>query len=152
MPFYEIKCYLTGKSLYSLPYEDLKNKDLRGKKLVFADFRNMDLRGSDLSNCDLTRADFTGANLTGCNLTGCKVLGCNFDGAIMVAVKGLEKLAEDFEKSSGFYRASWKNCDFYGVTFEWLDVSRIGKIPEFFEGCKNLEIPKKNIGATMFGV
>lgn len=149
---YEIKSYVTDRNLYCLPYEDLKNKDLSKMELAFADMRGMDLSGSNLSNTNLTRADLRGANLTGCDLTGCNVLGCKFDEAILVATKGLAELAKDFQGKPGFYHASWKGCDFHGVNFEWLDVSEVGKIGKFFEGCKNLEIPKKNVGSAMFGV
>jgi uncharacterized protein YjbI with pentapeptide repeats len=149
---YEIKSHVTERNIYKLPYKDLKKRDLREMNFTCADLRGMDLSGSDLSGSNLTRADLTGANLTGCDLTGCYVLGCKFDEAKMIGVKGLDSVRLDFNGNSGFYRASWKGCDFHGVCFDWLDVSTVGSIAKFFEGCKNLDIPKRNIGAAMFGV
>jgi uncharacterized protein YjbI with pentapeptide repeats len=132
---FDIISRVTRKKLYRLPFKDLKNRDLREIDLTFANLRGCDLSGSDLSGSNLNRADLSGANISGCNLSGCLTLGTRFDGANISGVKGLGVLRTDFWGNPGFYRASWKDCDFSTVDVNIPKDHKI-RIPEGF--CFNL--------------
>lgn len=59
--------------------------NLSNTSLQYADFSSADLRGADLSKSDLSQADLSGADLAGANITD-----ADFDGAKLIAVKGLD--------------------------------------------------------------
>jgi uncharacterized protein YjbI with pentapeptide repeats len=55
--------------------------DLRGARLVYADFSGVNLSGADFSGADLSGAKLRGANLTDADLRGADLSGANLRGA-----------------------------------------------------------------------
>lgn len=65
----------------------LKNSNLYDASFVMAKFVNADLSGANLMRVDLTKADLTGADLTGADLTD-----ANLDSAILLNVRGIDRV------------------------------------------------------------
>ena len=154
----EITSGLSGRKMYSLPYDDLTNKDLSEKDFSNALLRGMDLSMSSLKESSLTMADLSGCTLVGIDLSGCYVIGCRFDGSDLSYAKGMDQIKCDDNGRSGFYRASWKGCNFTGVDLTWIDPLMVDDPTSFFESCiglpngfvKSLVLRKKSNNA--FGI
>lgn len=71
---------------------NLAEANLSGCDLTYVSFQFANLQGADLTGATLHNADFSKADLTGADLTGADVKDANFDGAILVGVKGLDRL------------------------------------------------------------
>lgn len=158
MDLFEIETRTTGRIIYSLPYSDLIRKDISEKNLSFAGLRGCDMSFSNFSGSSLTNADFRYCNLTGVNLEQCAVLGCEFDGSNLTGASGLDMLRKDDCGKSGFYRASWKGCDFTGVDLSWVSPDEINNPSDFFRSCKGLpngfveSLEVRKNGKSVFGM
>lgn len=65
----------------SLPYQDLRGRNLRKAQL-----QNADLQFADLRNCDLEHANLRGANLEGARLCGANIAGADMRRANLQSV------------------------------------------------------------------
>lgn len=113
----------------SLPYQDLRGRDLRK-----AQFQNANLQFADLRDCDLHHAQFRGANLEGARLCG-----ANLEGADM-------------------RRANLQSVDFSGATFSTrhnsylLNIAKyaLGDRPAFFECLDAVDLEGANLRGAIF--
>lgn len=149
---------VNGRKILVLPYEDLVERDLSGRHLEFANLRGANLFRSNISRSDLTWAKLESCNLSGTNLEGCFVIGCSFNGSDLSEATGLDRLRNDEEGNSGFYKASWKGCNFEGVDLSWVDAELIDNPAEFFSSCTGLpdgfieSLSRKKRGRSAFGM
>jgi hypothetical protein len=81
----------------------VRDGNLRGADLSYADLSGADLRYADLSRADLRSANLVGANLYGANLVGANLVGANLYGADL-------------------YGADLRSADLYGANLRSADL------------------------------
>lgn len=119
-----IRSWKTREILHQVADGNLRNADLRGVNLSFADLKRRNLTGTDLRGAKLVRANLAAANLKDANLEGADIRGANLAGAKLINTNLRAcNLSRSLLMWVTFKSVDFSSTNLYRATFGFTDVA-----------------------------
>jgi hypothetical protein len=104
---------------------DLREVDLRDRRLFGGDFSEVDLRGANLNGCDLRKADFTRARLSGASLRNCRLDGATIMNASLIGANlSGAVLSKACLRESALMKAVLADADLSYADLSWTNLGK----------------------------